>query len=65
MTQERTAFGDLMTVEEVAEALRRSIASVRWLLHQKTIKSGLIGGRRMVRRADLEAYIASAFDETA
>lgn len=63
MTQDRTAFGDLMTVEEVAEAMRRSVASVRWLIHQKTIKSGLIGGRRMVRRADLEAYIAAAFEE--
>lgn len=63
MTQERSAFGDLMTVEEVAEAMRRSVASVRWLIHQKEIKSGKIGGRRMVRRADLEAYVAKAFED--
>jgi excisionase family DNA binding protein len=65
MTQERTAFGDLMTVDEVAEAMRRSVASVRWLIHQKTLKSGLVGGRRMIRRTDLEAYIAAAFEESA
>ena len=65
MELERSAFGDLMTVEEVADALRRSVASVRWLIHQRTIKSGLIGGRRMIRRSDLEAYIEAAFEEQA
>ncbi|MFK4759653.1 helix-turn-helix domain-containing protein [Microbacterium sp. ZW T5_45] len=63
MTQERTAFGDLMTVEEVADALRRTVSSVRWLIHDKQIKSGKISGRRMIRRSDLEAYIAAAFEE--
>lgn len=65
MTQERTGFGDLLTVEEVAEALRRTVSSVRWLIHDKQIRSGKIAGRRMVRRADLEAYIAAAFEESA
>ena len=63
MEQERSGFGDLLTVEEVAGVLRRTVSSVRWLIHNKEIKSGKIGGRRMVRRADLETYIASAFEE--
>lgn len=65
MTQERTSFTDLMTVEEVAQAMRRSVASVRWMISQKTLKSGLVGGRRMIRRSDLEAYVAAGFEESA
>lgn len=52
---------DLLTVEEVALATRRTPASVRWLIHTNQIKSGKIGGRRLVRREDLEAFINAGF----
>ncbi|UTT52312.1 helix-turn-helix domain-containing protein [Microbacterium maritypicum] len=54
---------ELMTVEEVAEETRRTVASVRWLLHTKQLKSGKVGGRRLIRRSDLEAWIEAGFTE--
>ncbi|MFC9559920.1 helix-turn-helix domain-containing protein [Agromyces sp. NPDC056965] len=53
----------LLTLEEAASALRKSPAQLRWMLHNRTApKSGLIGGRRMFRAADIQAYIDAAFD---
>lgn len=55
---------ELLTVAEAAEVLRKSEAQLRWMLHTKTApKSGLIGGRRMFRRSDIEAFINAAFEE--
>lgn len=54
---------DLLTVEEVAEMTRRTPASVRWLIYSDQLKSGKVGGRRLVRRADLEAFIDAGFEE--
>ncbi|AKV86383.1 hypothetical protein AKG07_08800 [Microbacterium sp. CGR1] len=54
---------ELLTVDEVAERTRRTPASVRWLIHTNQIKSGKIAGRRLVRRADLEAFINAGFEE--
>lgn len=54
---------ELLTVDEVAELTRRSIPSVRWLIHTNQIKSGKIAGRRLVRRADLEEFINAGFEE--
>jgi predicted DNA-binding transcriptional regulator AlpA len=54
----------LCTFAETAERLRKSQAQLRWMVHNGTApKSALIGGRRMFRESDVEAYIAAAFDE--
>ena len=52
---------DILFVPEVAERLRRSVDSVRWLINTKQLKSAKLGGRVVVRRADLEKFIADAF----
>lgn len=63
----RTAFEDvqpdILFVPEVAERLRRSVDAVRWLLNTKQLKSGKLGGRVVVRRVDLEKFIADAFGD--
>jgi predicted DNA-binding transcriptional regulator AlpA len=56
----------LLTLEEVAEMLRKSPAQMRWMIHNSTApKSAKIGGRRMFRDLDVEAYIAAAFEHEA
>lgn len=53
----------LLTLEEVAKMLRKSPAGLRWQIHAGTApKSALVGGRRMFRDVDVEAYIAEAFE---
>lgn len=53
----------LLTLEEVAELLRKSPAQLRWMIHNSTApKSAKIGGRRMFRQIDVDAYIAAAFE---
>lgn len=53
----------LLTLPEVAMRLRKSDAQLRWMIHTGTApKSALIGGRRMFRESDVDAYIAEAFD---
>lgn len=60
----RTAFGELLTVEETAAMLRRTPAALRYQIHMGTApRSAKILGRRMFRLADVEAYIATAFEE--
>jgi excisionase family DNA binding protein len=62
----RAAFGQLLTVAEAAEVLGRTEGQLRWLIHSgKGPKSALVGGRRVFRLADLEAYVEEAFDEAA
>jgi excisionase family DNA binding protein len=52
----------LLTLSETAELLRKSPPQLRWMLHNGTApKSALIGGRRMFRAADVNAYIEAAF----
>lgn len=54
----------LLTLHETANTLRKSPAQLRWMIHQGTApKSALIGGRRMFRQADVDRFIAKAFDE--
>ncbi|TFD80566.1 DNA-binding protein [Cryobacterium psychrophilum] len=56
----------LLMLEEVAEMLRKSPAQLRWMIHNSTApKSAKIGGRRMFRDTDVEAYIAAAFEAEA
>ncbi len=52
----------LLTLDEVAERLRKSPAQIRWMIHQNTApKSALIGGRRMFRESDVDEFIDNAF----
>ena len=56
----------LLTLTEVAERLRKSPASLRWMIHSGSApKSALIGNRRMFRESDVEDYINQAFDAAA
>ncbi len=54
---------DLLFVDEVAAELRRSVDATRWLINSGQLKAGKLGGRVVVRRSDLDAFIASAFQE--
>lgn len=57
---------DLLTVDETAAILKRSPAALRYMIHAGTApRSATIGRRRVFRRADVEAFIAAAFAETA
>ena len=52
----------LCTLEEAADKLRKSPAQLRWMIHNGTApQSAKIGGRRMFRDVDVEAYIEAAF----
>lgn len=55
----------LLLIPEVATELRRSEASVRWLIATKQLKSGKIAGRVVVKRDDLAAFIAAGFEQSA
>ncbi|RZS58964.1 helix-turn-helix protein [Microcella putealis] len=55
---------ELCTLPETAERLRKTEAQLRWMIHTGTApKSALIGGRRMFRVRDINAFIAAAFDD--
>ena len=55
----------LWTLTETAEALRKTPSQLRWMIHQGSApRSALIGGRRMFRGADVEAYIEAAFSQS-
>jgi excisionase family DNA binding protein len=47
----------MYTVDEVAEKLRVSPATVRTLIRQGELKAIRVGGQLRVRREDLEEYI--------
>ena len=52
----------LLTLDETASLLRKSPATLRWMIHRGTApRSALIGGRRMFRRADVDDFIDAAF----
>lgn len=52
----------LLTIDEVAEMLRRTPAALRYMRHAGTgPKSAKVGGRVMYRENDVQAYIESAF----
>lgn len=54
----------LRTVNEAAEQLRTTPAGMRWKIHQGTApRSAKIGGRRMFRQSDIDAFIAAAFED--
>ncbi|MEV7757881.1 helix-turn-helix domain-containing protein [Microbacterium sp. NPDC089180] len=48
-------------VDEAAVELRRSAASVRWMLHTGQLKAGKIGGRTVISAAEVDRVINEAF----
>lgn len=48
-------------VDEVATQLRRSVPSVRWMLHTGQIKSGKIGGRTVIAAEEVDRILDEAF----
>lgn len=50
-------------VNEAAEELRRSEASIRWMIHTKQIRTGKIGGRVVIAAEEIDRLIAEAFAE--
>ena len=61
--EQRRLVVALLTLSETAEALRKTESQLRWMIHAGTApKSALIGGRRMFRANDIEAFINSQFD---
>lgn len=49
----------LLTLEEVAEALRMPVATLRWMRHQGTAPVGFKVGRRVVfTETAVEEYVA-------
>lgn len=56
----------LLTLEEVAEVLRRTPSALRYQIHRGTApRSAKIGGRRMFRESDVNAWIDHQFDAAA
>ncbi|MBP1241720.1 putative DNA-binding transcriptional regulator AlpA [Frigoribacterium sp. PvP120] len=55
----------LLTVDEVAERLRRTPAAIRAMRYEgKGPKSAKVAGRVMWREEDVDAYIEGQFTET-
>lgn len=63
MTKSAEARPRFYFVPEVATELRRTEASVRWLIATKQLKVGKVGGRIVVRPEDLDAFIDAGFGE--
>lgn len=56
----------LMTLEETAERLRKTVPALRWQIHAgQAPKHAKIGGRIMFRESDVDAFIDAAFEEVA
>lgn len=54
---------DFFYVKELALDLRRSEGSIRWLIHTGQIKTGKIGGRTVIARAERDRILRDAFAE--
>lgn len=53
----------LVVFKKTAEQLQTTEAGLRWMVHQGTApRSAKIGGRRMFRQSDIDAFIAAAFE---
>ncbi len=50
-------------VNEAAEELRRSVASIRWMLHTGQLNGGKIGGRVVISASEIDRLISEAFPE--
>lgn len=51
--------GEFLTVEEVAAICRVHPKTVRGWAHLGSLNSFLVGQKRLVRRSDLDAYLAT------
>lgn len=61
-----TTTDRLLFIEEVAEILRKSPSSLRFMIHEGTAPaSAKIGGRRMFRESDVSAWIEEQFEGSA
>jgi predicted DNA-binding transcriptional regulator AlpA len=61
-TSQEVTVSPLLTLAETATMLRKSVKQLEWMIYAGTApKSAKIGGRRMFRRADIEAFIEAAF----
>lgn len=49
---------ELLTLGEVATMCRTVISTARWWVHIGKLKSIKVGRRRLVRRVDLDAFLA-------
>jgi len=54
-------YPPVMFLEEVAEATRVPLSTLRYWIQNGTLKTGKIGRRRVMRREDVDALIESAF----
>lgn len=61
MTHDSQPLPKFYFVNEVSEMLRRSEASVRWLIHTKQLKTGKLGGRVVISAGELDRFINDAF----
>ncbi|AOP54607.1 helix-turn-helix transcriptional regulator [Brevibacterium aurantiacum] len=56
----------LLYVEEVAEMLRKTPSALRYMIHAGDApKSAKIGGRRMFKKSEVNAWIEEQFDKAA
>jgi predicted DNA-binding transcriptional regulator AlpA len=54
----------LLTLDEVAEMLRKSPAQLRWMRHNGTgPRSARLGGRVMFREQDVVNWVNAAFED--
>lgn len=57
-------MSDLLSIEEAAELARKPVATMRWYRATGTgPPSGRLGRRVVYRKADVEAWIAEAFED--
>ncbi|WP_426986535.1 helix-turn-helix transcriptional regulator [Pseudarthrobacter sp. Y6] len=56
----------LLTLDEVADMLRKSPAQIRWMRHNGTgPRAARLGGRVMYREQDVIDWVNAAFEEDA
>jgi excisionase family DNA binding protein len=49
---------DLLTVPETAKVLRVQISTIRsWILHRRHLSFVKVGGRVLIRRCDIDAFV--------
>ena len=59
-----TRIDRLLFTEEVAEMIRKSPSALRYMIHTGSApRSAKIGGRRMFKESDVEAWIQEQFDK--
>lgn len=54
---------EYITVDEAADLMRCSAKTVRRRIARRELRSYKVGGKRLVRREDADAYIASGLEE--